>query len=366
MKYERVFIDTIGYELAPEVVTSREIEERLGPLYTSLGIQPGQLELMTGITERRFWEPGFPVSRGAALAAERALAESPVTAADLGVLIYTGVCREGFEPATACHVAAELGARSHRVPTTAQIYDLSNACLGMLNGVVDIANRIELGQIRAGMVVSCESAREIVDTMIDRMLGDRDMELFKTSIATMTGGSAAAAIILTDGSFEAGAPDAGHRPHRLVGGVSLSAPEWHDLCRWGMEPLPAGGDDEGGESATYRQYMSTDAAQVLEHGVALGQETWRAFLDEVSWAKGAERTVCHQVGRSHRDTILRSIGVPEEHDFVAYEHLGNTGTVALPIAAALAAEREFLEAGHRVGFLGIGSGLNCTMLGIEW
>ena len=38
----------------------------------------------------------------------------------------------------------------------------------------------------------------------------------------------------------------------------------------------------------------------------------------------------------------------------------------LPLAAALAAEREFLEAGQRVGFLGIGSGLNCTMLGIEW
>jgi 3-oxoacyl-[acyl-carrier-protein] synthase-3 len=55
-----------------------------------------------------------------------------------------------------------------------------------------------------------------------------------------------------------------------------------------------------------------------------------------------------------------------QHDFVAYEDLGNTGTVALPLATALAHERGFLAPGHRVGLLGIGSGLNCIMLGVEW
>ena len=33
---------------------------------------------------------------------------------------------------------------------------------------------------------------------------------------------------------------------------------------------------------------------------------------------------------------------------------------------AIAEEREFLQPGDRVGFLGIGSGLNCLMLGLEW
>jgi 3-oxoacyl-[acyl-carrier-protein] synthase-3 len=36
------------------------------------------------------------------------------------------------------------------------------------------------------------------------------------------------------------------------------------------------------------------------------------------------------------------------------------------LTAALAEEREFLQPGHKVGFLGIGSGLNCLMLGLEW
>ena len=65
------------------------------------------------------------------------------------MLIYAGVCREQFEPATACAVAADLG-----ISPDAAVYDLSNACLGVLNGIVDVANRIELGQCRAGLVVS--------------------------------------------------------------------------------------------------------------------------------------------------------------------------------------------------------------------
>jgi len=38
MKYSNVYIDAIGYELAPVVVTSEEIEDRLAPLYEKLHI----------------------------------------------------------------------------------------------------------------------------------------------------------------------------------------------------------------------------------------------------------------------------------------------------------------------------------------
>ena len=50
-------------------------------------------------------------------------------------------------------------------------------------------NRIELGQIRAGLVVSADSSREIVDTAIARMLKDPTLDRFRLCLATMTGGS---------------------------------------------------------------------------------------------------------------------------------------------------------------------------------
>ncbi len=396
MKYQRVHVDAIGYELPPVVVTTQELEARLKPLYERLHIPEGQLEALTGIIERRWWEAGHRLSDGAAAAARKALATAEIEAKDIDVLIYGGVCREQFEPATACHVAAQLG-----VSPNAAVYDISNACLGMLNGMVDIANRIELGQIRAGLVVSCETAREINEIMIDRMLQANDMEVFKTSLATLTGGSGAAAVLLTDGSFGA------TNTHRLIGGMTQTAPQYHGFCRWGIEAvLPpvlaqpmdkilSTGMAQKIESllltaltqkvgdvlpaviskqlasvlppSMFTQFMATDSISVLKYGVELGLTTWTAFLRKLGWLReNVDKVICHQVGSSHRAAILSSLGISPDKDFTTYEYLGNIGTVSLPLTAALAEEREFLRPGDRVGFLGIGSGLNCLMLGLEW
>ena len=96
-----------------------------------------------------------------------------VNVEDIECLIYAGVCRENFEPATACSVA-----QIFKLPSDAFVYDISNACLGVLNGIIDIANRIELKQIRAGLVVSCESSREINEIMIRKMVENPTMEMF--------------------------------------------------------------------------------------------------------------------------------------------------------------------------------------------
>jgi acyl-CoA:acyl-CoA alkyltransferase len=337
MRYSKVSLSGLAYELAPNVVSSAELEKRVAPVYEKLHFPLGQLEALTGIRERRWWEPGFKLSEGAARAGRKALAQAGISAKDLGALIYAGVCRESAEPATACAVAARLG-----TGTDCAVYDISNACLGVLSGIVDVANRIELGQIRAGLVVSCESAREINEAMIASMLKDPTMEHFKLSIATLTGGSGAVAALLTDGSF-------GGEGHRLLGGVAQAAAEHWDLCRW------------------ERDFMRTDAAAVLKNGVALARGTWKSFTRTLGWTSASvDKTICHQVGGPHRAAVLQAFGVPEDKDYATYSYLGNIGTVSLPLTAALADERGFLHKGDKVGFLGIGSGLNCLMLGWEW
>jgi acyl-CoA:acyl-CoA alkyltransferase len=347
VNYTRVHIDALGYQLAPVVVSSDELEERIAPLYASKRMAAGQLEALTGIRERRWWEEDHSLSENATASARHALSQSNVQVSDLGAVVYTGVNRENFEPATACHVASALG-----VSGQTQVYDICNACLGMLNGMFDIANQIELGQIKAGLVVSCETAREINDIMIERMLSDQSMDMFVKSMATLTGGSGAAAILLTDGSFGT------ENTHRLLGGVSLSAPDHFELCSWGLAP-------ESGQDV--REIMITDAPSVLKYGVELGAQTWQAFCTTMGWtSENVDKVICHQVGKANREIILNTIGVSEDKDFSTFEYLGNMGTVSVPITAAIAAERDFLCPGDRVAFLGIGSGLNCMMLGIEW
>lgn len=348
MRYENVSLPAIAYELPSVVVQTSELERLLAPTIDRLRLPAGQVETLTGIRERRWWEPGASVARGAAAAGRRALADCGLTGDDIDVLVYTGVCRESYEPATACLVAHELGVHSG-----AAVHDISNACLGVLNGMVDVANRIELGQARAGLIVSCESARDVILGTIDKLNANPSMEAFVQSLATLTGGSGAVAVLMVDRR---------KLPHlpgpRLLGGALQAAPQFNDLCRWGVEKVPGGG---------LREYMTTDAVGVLKHGVELGHRTWRIFLDRLGWqTEQVDRVICHQIGTKHRETIMTTLGLSLDRDFSSFPFLGNIGTVSLPLTAALAAERGFLRSGDRVGFLGIGSGLNCMMLGLEW
>lgn len=346
MRYNRVYLEAIGYELAPHVLSSEEIEERLAPLYQKLHIRRGQLEAWTGIRERRMWNPGDAMAPHAAVAGARALEQAQLQAGELGMVIYAGVCRDQMEPATACEVAHRLG-----VAPTAQVFDLSNACLGVLHGMIHVANAIELGQIKAGLVVSCESSRQIIDTTIERMLQNPSMSALQPSLATMTGGSGAVGVVLTDASLA-------RQRHKLLGATMRNAVEHHELCRWGPDTgIPASG----------LHVMETDAVGVLRHGVSLGRETFQAFRKKLGWSiDQPDKVICHQVGSAHQRTILQTLEIEEERDFTTFAYLGNMGTAALPTAAAIAAEREFLEEGDQVGFLGIGSGLNCLMMGVEW
>jgi 3-oxoacyl-[acyl-carrier-protein] synthase-3 len=346
MQYKKVHIDGLGYELPTRVVTAEDLEERLAPLYAALRIRPGQLAQITGIQESRYWDPGFRLSEGAVRAGRRALEAAGVPPADVGLLVYGAVCRENLEPATACAVADGLG-----LPAQTQVLDVSNACLGMLNGMVLAANAIELGQIRAALVVACESCRQIVESTIDRMLQAGDMETFRHCLATLTGGSGAAAVVLSDGSYAPGAPT-------LLGGVVRNAVRHHRLCTWGPDTgIPSGAP----------HVMNTDSVAVLKHGVALGAETFAALSRELGWGPGQpDRIVCHQVGAAHQKAILDSLGLPADKDFTTFRHLGNMGTVSIIVTAAIAAERGHLAPGLNVGFLGIGSGLNCLMLGLRW
>ena len=410
MKYNRVHIESIGYELPPVVVSTTELENRLRPFLDAHEFPAPKIDLLTGIHERRWWEPNYRLSTGATAAARNALSKSNVAPKHIDALIYAGVCREQFEPATACAVASNLGLK----PTT--VCDLSNACLGVLNGIVNVANQIELGQCKAGLVVSCESAREINDATIDRMnalpkeVGRGEAEkLYRECVATLTGGSGAVAVLVTDKDLASG-----HR-RKLVGGSAMSEPDHHELCSWGMQSIadtsvgrfikadvPAvvgsvlgqtvkglvqksvnlglSGIDYGmhvlGHGVqTFDQrlrhlkipFMTTHAGDVLRHGVDLGYRTWRLFLEKAGLAASQiDKIICHQVGSNNRDAILKRLGIDRAKDYSTYEYLGNIGTVSLPLTAALAEEREFLKPGDRVGFLGIGSGLNCMMLGLEW
>jgi 3-oxoacyl-[acyl-carrier-protein] synthase-3 len=341
MHFRRVYLEAFSYTLPNEVVTTAEIEERLAPLYKRLRLPEGRLELMTGIRERRFFPPGTRPSSVSIESARKAIVESGIDPRYFGALVHGSVCRDHLEPATACRVHHGL-----ELPSECLIYDVSNACLGLLTGMIQVANMIELGQIRAGVVVGTECGRELVENTIARLNGDTSLtrDSIKDSIASLTLGSASAAIVLCDEELS-------QTENRLTGAVVYSDTSHHDLCR----------------SRGLEMMMDTDSEQLMRQGVATGAKTFERFLAVAGWEPSEiDRTFCHQVGAAHRKLMLDSLGLDPAIDFATLETLGNTGAVALPVTMAIGIEQGRLQKGDRVAMLGIGSGINCQMLAVEW
>lgn len=348
MRYQHVCIEAIACTLPPHVVTSEEIESRLAPVYERLRLPAGRLELMTGIRERRFFDRGTRPGTISALTAQRALDASGLDPHSVGALVHGSVCRDQMEPATAASVHHKL-----RLPDECLVLDLSNACLGLLNGALMIADLIEAGRIRAGIVCGTEVGRSLVEATIDTLLGDHTLtrQTIKPAFASLTIGSGSAALVLCDRRLS-------RQKNRLLGGTLLSDTTAHGLCAGGVET------EQHGDG---RPRMSTDSEALLHAGIHLAERCWKRLLDGLSWtADRVQKVFTHQVGRAHRKLLLERLGIPESADFPTVETLGNTGATALPMAAALGIQQGHLEAGDRVALLGIGSGLSSVMLGLEW
>lgn len=73
---------------APEVVTSTHFDELLSETYERVGAQPGLLESLVGIKERRWWPEGY-LYTDAAAAGAKAIEASGVGVDDLDLLTIT-------------------------------------------------------------------------------------------------------------------------------------------------------------------------------------------------------------------------------------------------------------------------------------
>ena len=348
MLFENVYIEGLGYHLPEEIVTSAEIEKRLTPLYEQLNLPQGRLELMSGIKERRFWDKGIFPSEAATIAGEKAIARAGIKKDNIGCLISASVCRDFIEPSTASVIHRNL-----KIPSEAFVFDVSNACLGVLNGMMIIANMIDQNQILAGMVVAGENGGPLLNNTIETLLSRSDITRsnIKSSFASLTIGSAAVGVVLSHKKIS-------KQGHRLMGGVSLAETQFNHLCR---------GSDDSGVSGNWSPLMETDSEALMQEGCRLAGKTWARTRDELGWTnEDVSRVFCHQVGKGHRKLMYENIGLNLQKDFSTLEFLGNTGAASLPTTLAMGIEKNILKVGDKAALLGIGSGLNCMMMGVEW
>lgn len=351
MRFNSVCLASIGY-LVPEVqITSEWIEQQLSEQYERLKLPEGRLEGMSGIQSRRIWSDGVRLSDCSVASCRVALESSGVSASDIGCLIHASVCREFLEPATACRVHHLLG-----IPPKSWVYDVSNACLGVLNGAVQIAQLIESGCIKAGLVVGTEDSRGLLKATLHQLQNDSSLtrQSIKPAFASLTIGSGSCAWLLAHADWYR--DRFGKTGSDVLGAVAIARTEHHGLCQ----------SDTDQAGSAMLPTMNTDSEMLLEAGLSTGKEAFLELLGELDWSRSdVQRSVCHQVGAAHRRRILETLELPTQNDYATFSDWGNTGSVALPIALGQSIEQGFWNHQQKGALLGIGSGVNSLMIGLQ-
>lgn len=181
---QKIKLESMGIYLPKKVVTMEELLQacRHRPRL--------DLERITGVHERRVAEGEYAADL-AIKAAVRALAMSSYKAQEMDVIICTSISKHNaqdeftFEPATSVLVRKALGANN------ALVFDLVNACAGMLTGIYVLQGLIRSGVARRGMVVSGEQNLPLAWTATREVRHSLDAQL-----AALTLGDCGAAVIL--------------------------------------------------------------------------------------------------------------------------------------------------------------------------
>lgn len=338
-KFRNVAIEAVAYELPPRPLTSRQLEDRLAQVLRRLKLPARPIEALTGIAERRFWDPGTRVHEVATKVALRALEAASVPLEHVGVLINTSVCKDYLEPSMASLVHGDLG-----LSAECQNFDVANACLGFLNGMELAGRMIESGEIDYAVIVDGESSGDIVENTIARLSSPQaTAQDFWDNFATLTLGSAAVAMVLSHSSLA-------RTSHRLNGCVTLADTSQSRLCLGTAER------------------MVTESTRLLKAGVSLSLRTWDLAARHLGLWTPAQihQFICHQVGQGHMNAVCDALGIDLQKCFLTFPRHGNVGPAAVPLTLALAEEAGKVRKGDHVALMGIGSGLNVKMMSVTW
>jgi 3-oxoacyl-[acyl-carrier-protein] synthase III len=319
---------------APEVVTSASFDDQLEPTLERLGLRRGMLEQVAGINERRWWPEGVTYSESAAEAGKSALEAAGISPDRIGLLIDTSVCRARLEPSSAVFVHDALD-----LPSSCLNFDLSNACLGFVNGMQLAGSMIDSGQIEYALIVDAEGSRLIQERTIAR-LQDPNTEAtdILSDFATLTLGSGAAAMVL-------GRTDQHPDAHQFIGGVAHAATQHHNLCLGDMDR------------------MVTDSRGLLLAGLDVAEAAMKEASQDFDWDE-IDHYIIHQVSTVHCDALAQRLGLDQDKIPLTFPTLGNIGPAAIPITLAM--HQDKIAKGDRVLVMGMGSGINAMAAEIRW
>ena len=289
----------------------------------------------TGISERRWSEPGTGASDLGAPALKMALERRGMAPEELDLIIVATVTPDTLFPSTSCRVQEKVGAKN------AWGFDLNAACSGFLYALTTGAALVATGTVRNAAIVGSDIMTSIVD--------------FEDRSTCVLFGDGAGAVLLERVEEGYGLLD---YEHHLDG---TGAPFLH---------MPAGGSKLPASHATVDNkdhVIHQSGSEVFKCAVREMAEASRLMLDRNGHSPQDLRLfVPHQANLRIMDAAVKRLELPYDRMAVNIDKYANTTAATIPTALLQSWEAGKVAKGDLVVLSAFGAGFTWGAVLLRW
>ncbi len=267
----------------------------------------------------------------ASQAAQACLEENGVAAEDLDLVVYGGIARGNFEPATAAEIAGILGVGSVHAA------DVTCACAGLIEALHTVAGYFALHpEMKTALICSGELTR---GRIAYDMRGLQDVALFA---AGLTLGNAAVALLVSREQFAGGSA-------RLEGVFHKTLSEHYDLCK-----TPIDGHFTSKSKELFA--LSVHAAPLIKE-----------MCDGLGWStEEVEHYAFHQPSEAVLERVFTELGARPQACVHTHSLYGNTASTAWALALDYRLRHGTVEPGDRIVMASAAAGFTIVGAAAVW
>ena len=276
-------------------------------------------------------DPTLSPGEFASRAASACLEENGVAATDIDLLVYGGIARDAFEPATAAEVAGRLGAK----PLHAM--DVTCACAGLIEALHVATGYFAIhDEIQTALICAGELTR-------DRISYDmQSLEDVAVGVAGLTLGNAAAAFLVSREPLPRGSA-------RLVGLMHKTLSEHYALCR-----APVDG------------HFTSKSKELFALAVHAPPEI-RRLLADAGWSpEDVDHYAFHQPSEAVLERVFTELGARPQACVHTHSLFGNTASTSWAVALDYRLRSGTVHAGDKIVVASAAAGFTIVGAAAVW
>ncbi len=339
MAYLPLYLSKPGVTFPSKLYTNKDIlqlvrEKFRGPVEKWTNIESSILKVFEKCnTHSRYLEldPSKRVADLAVQAAHKCLERTGTSLKDIDMVIFGGIAREYFEPATAMEIAHKLGIEETHA------FDITTACVGHLEAIQAACGYLSIhDHYRTALVCTAELSREFLSFDIQ---SSSELNL---KAAGLTIGNAAACMLISKTPWNNGCV-------KLLSTDTFSLPAHWELCQ-----VPIKG-----------HFISSSTELMKLHRKIPSR--LKIVFDRIGWTpKDVDHYVFHQPSEFMTRRILSSIGADEERGVYTHHLYGNNASATIGVVFNELLKQRKVENGDKLMFGSAASGFTMMTAAGEW